>query len=283
MNEFELLRNITIGQYLPADSYLHRLDPRAKILAAILVIAAVTFTPSLVGNACLLAAALALVRVGRIPLAYALRGLVPAVPLLVLLAVMQLLFFGRNYDPTSSVVFQWRWLAVTIVVTAAVLKLVVVSAARFIELLLVTSVFTLSTKTTELTLGIESLLRPFRRLRVPAHELALVVTIAVRFVPTLALEAERLMKAQASRGGRFGGGRWHFVTRVRQLLPILVPLVTYALRRGEELIVAMEARAYTGGTGRTAYTVLASGPGDWLAVCIAAAFLAAMLLAPFPA
>jgi energy-coupling factor transport system permease protein len=279
VNEFELLRNITIGQYLPADSYLHRLDPRAKILAAILVIAAVTFTPSLAGNACLLAAGLVLVWLGRIPLAYALRGLLPAVPILVFLAVMQLLFFGRNYDPASPVVFQWRW----IIVTAAVLKLVVVSAARFLELLLVTSVFTLSTKTTELTLGIESLLRPFQRLRVPAHELALVVTIAVRFVPTLALEAERLMKAQASRGGRLGGSRWRLVTRVRQSLPILVPLVTYALRRGEELIVAMEARAYTGGAGRTAYTVLASKPGDWLAVGAAAAFLASMLLAPFPA
>jgi len=279
VNEFELLRNITIGQYLPVDSYLHRLDPRAKILAAILVIAAVTFTPSLAGNACLLAGGLALVWLGRIPLAYALRGLLPAVPILVFLAVMQLVFFGRNYDPTSPVVFQWRW----IVVTGAVLKLVVVSAARFLELLLVTSVFTLSTKTTDLTLGIESLLRPFQRLRVPAHELALVVTIAVRFVPTLALEAERLMKAQASRGARLGGSRWRFISRVRRSLPILVPLVTYALRRGEELIVAMEARAYTGGAGRTAYTVLASRPGDWLAVGAAAVFLAAMLLAPFPA
>src|SRR5579884_734253 len=269
VNEFELLRNITIGQYLPVDSYLHRLDPRAKILAAILVIAAVTFTPSLAGNACLLAGGLALVWLGRIPLAYALRGLLPAVPILVFLAVMQLVFFGRNYDPTSPVVFQWRWIVVT--------------AAGFLELLLVTSVFTLSTKTTDLTLGIESLLRPFQRLRVPAHELALVVTIAVRFVPTLALEAERLMKAQASRGARLGGSRWRFISRVRRSLPILVPLVTYALRRGEELIVAMEARAYTGGAGRTAYTVLASRPGDWLAVGAAAVFLAAMLLAPFPA
>ncbi|HLJ60378.1 MAG TPA: energy-coupling factor transporter transmembrane component T [bacterium] len=278
MNEFELLRNITIGQYLPTGSCLHRLDPRAKIVAAIFVVGAVTFTPSLVGNACLLVACLAIVWLGRIPLSYALRGLLPAVPLLVVLAVMQLLFFGRNYDPTSPVVFRWGW----IVVTAAVLKLVVISAARFVELLLVTSVFTLSTKTTELTLGIESLLRPLRRLRVPAHELALVVTIAIRFVPTLALEAERLMKAQASRGGRLGASRWRLVTRVRQLLPILVPLFTFALRRGEELIVAMEARAYTGGEGRTSYTVLRSGPGDWAAVAAGALFLAAMLLAPFP-
>jgi energy-coupling factor transport system permease protein len=157
-----------------------------------------------------------------------------------------------------------------------------VSAARFVELLVVTSVFTLTTTTTELTHGIESLLRPFRRIGVPGHELALIVTIAIRFVPTLALEAERLMKAQASRGGRLGGGRWQFIERTRQLLPILVPLFTFALRRGEELIVAMEARAYTGGAGRTTYAVLRGKRTDWLAPAAALAFLAAMLRAPFP-
>jgi energy-coupling factor transport system permease protein len=117
---------------------------------------------------------------------------------------------------------------------------------------------------------------------VPAHELALVVTIAIRFVPTLALEAERLMKAQASRGGRTGGSRWRFVERTRQMLPVLVPLFTFALRRGEELVVAMEARAYTGGAGRTAYAVLQGSPADWLVPAAALVFLAVMLRAPFP-
>jgi energy-coupling factor transport system permease protein len=278
VTEFELLRNITIGQYLPADSYLHRMDPRAKIIAAILVVLAATFTWSFVGNACLLAACLLFVWLGRIPLGYALRGLIPAIPILVVLALMQVLFLGQNYDPASPVVFRWGW----IVVTAAVVHLVLVSAARFVELLIITSVFTLSTRTTELTHGIESLLRPLRPLRVPGHEIALVVTIAIRFVPTLALEAERLMKAQASRGGRLGGSRWQFVARARQLLPILVPLFTFALRRAEELIVAMEARAYMGGAGRTAYTVLRSAPQDWLAPVAALLFLVVMLRAPFP-
>ncbi|HLW46293.1 MAG TPA: energy-coupling factor transporter transmembrane component T [bacterium] len=278
MSEFELLRNITLGQYLPTGSYLHRMDPRAKIVATLMLAAAVSFTPTLAGNAVLLAVCLGVVVLGRIPVRYALRGLLPAVPLLVILAVMQLLFFGRAYDPSSPVVFRWGW----IVVTAAVVRLVLVSAARFVELLFVTSVFTLTTTTTELTHGIESLLRPFRRFRVPAHELALVVTIAIRFVPTLALEAERLMKAQASRGGRIGGSRWQFIERTRQLLPILVPLFTFALRRGEELIVAMEARAYTGGAGRTTYAVLQGRAADWLVPAAALAFLAAMLRAPFP-
>ena len=278
MSEFELLRNITIGQYLPTASYLHRLDPRAKIVAALLLTVAVSFTPTVLGNLSLLAACAGLVWLGRIPPSYALRGLVPALPFLVILAVLQLLFFGRNYDPASPVIFQWGW----IVITAAVMRLVVVSAARFVELLAVTSVFTLSTRTTELTRGIESLLRPFRRLRVPSHELALVATIAVRFIPTFALEAERLLKAQASRGGRLRGGRWNFVASARRLLPILVPLFTYALKRGEELIVAMEARAYTGGEGRTAYTVLRSTWRDWLAPLATLAFSSFILRAPFP-
>jgi len=278
VNEFELLRNITIGQYLPTGSYLHRMDPRAKIVAMIFMVAAVSFAPTILGNACLLAACLLIVWLGRIPLGYAFRGLIPAIPVLALLALMQLLFLGRNYDPASPVVFRWGW----IVVTAAVGRLVLVSAARFVELLIVTSVFTLTTRTTELTHGIESLLRPLRRLRVPGHELALVVTIAIRFVPTLALEAERLMKAQASRGGRFDGSRWRVVDRARRLLPIVVPLFTYALRRGEELIVAMEARAYTGGAGRTAYATLQGAPRDWLAPAAALAFCVGMLRAPFP-
>lgn len=278
MSEFELLRNITIGQYLPTGSYLHRMDPRAKIVAAVLLVGAVSFTPTLAGNAVLLLVCLGIVVLGRIPISYALRGLLPAVPLLVILAVMQLLFFGRAYDPSSPIVFRWGG----IVVTAAVVRLVVVSAARFVELLFVTSVFTLTTTTTELTHGIESLLRPLRRFRVPGHELALVVTIAIRFVPTLALEAERLMKAQASRGGRIGGSRWQFIERTRQMLPILVPLFTFALRRGEELIVAMEARAYTGGAGRTTYTTLGGRAADWLVPAAALLFLVMMLRAPFP-
>ncbi|TMJ11352.1 MAG: energy-coupling factor transporter transmembrane protein EcfT, partial [Bacillati bacterium ANGP1] len=150
MSEFELLRNITIGQYLPTGSYLHRLNPQAKIVAAILVTAAVSFTPTLVGNVCLLVACAVIVRLGRIPPSYALRGLIPAIPFLVILAVLQLLLFGRNFDPTSPVIFQWGW----VVVTAAVGRVVLISAARFVELLIVTSVFTLSTRITELTHGI---------------------------------------------------------------------------------------------------------------------------------
>ncbi len=284
MNEFEFLRNITIGQYLPTGSYLHRMDPRAKIIAAVLLVAAMTFTPTYLGNACLLVTCLGIIGLGRIPFGYALGGLVPAIPFVAVLAILQLLFFGRALDPASPVLFQWGWIAIT----AAVVRLVIVSAARFVELVLVTSVFTLSTRTTELTHGIEDLLRPIERLVQPirpirlAHELALVVTIAIRFVPTLLLEAERLTKAQASRGGRWGGRSFRLITRTRQMLPLLVPLFTFALRRGEELIVAMEARAYTGGAGRTTYAVLPGTTTDWLAPLAALLFLALMLRAPFP-
>jgi len=143
-------------------------------------------------------------------------------------------------------------------------------------------VFTLSTRTTELTHGIEGLLRPLRPFRVPAHELALVVTNAERLSPTFALQAARLLKAPASRGGPTGGGRWNFVAATRRLVPILVPLFVFALKRGDELIVAMEARAYTGGEGRTAYTVFQGPLTDWLAPAAALAFLLVMLRTPFP-
>lgn len=284
MNEFEFLRNMTIGQYLPTGSYLHRMDPRAKIVAAILIVAAMTFTPTYLGNVCLLVLCLVLIRVARIPISYALGGLVPAIPFIVILAVLQLLFFGRGLDPSSPVLVQWGWITVTV----AVVRLVFVSAARFVELVLVTSVFTLSTRTSDLTHAIEDLLRPVEYLLRPvwrvrmAHELALVVTIAIRFVPTLFLEAERIIKAQVSRGGRWGGRGWGLATRTRQMLPVLVPLFTFALRRGEELIVAMEARAYTGGPGRTTYSVLPGNPADWLAPAVALVLLIVMLRAPFP-
>lgn len=282
MSEFELLRDITIGQYLPTNSIIHRLDPRAKLLAAAAVITAITFTSSYIGNLLLLAAVLGIVTTARIPLSYAARGLRPALPVMVVLALMQLLFFGRNLDPNSPVVLSFGF----VVITAATVKLVVVSALRFVQLILLTSVVTFSTTITELTHGVEGLLRPLRPLRVPSHELALILTIALRFVPTFALELERIMKAQASRGANLGTGgrwgRWHFIRRTRYLLPLIVPLFTTALQRAEELIEAMEARGYVGGDGRTQLVRLQLTAVDVAMVLVAVAVAVCMLLFPFP-
>ncbi len=277
MDEFEFLRNITIGQYLPTASRIHQLDPRAKILGFIALIAAVTFTGSYLGNLVLVATVLLLVTYAGIPLGYALAGLRPALPFILVLAILQLLFSNPSTEsPTLARVG-------FVTITADSLRTVIVSVARFVELILLVSLLTLTTTTTELAHGLESLLAPLNAIRIPAHEFALVLTIALRFVPTIAEETERLMKAQVSRGADFGSGsRLRFIQRTRKLLPLLVPLFLAALERAEELIVAMEARGYLGGKGRTRFVELHATARDVLAVLAAVAFAALMLFIEFP-
>ena len=155
---------------------------------------------------------------------------------------------------------------------------------RLLEFMILISLLTLTTSTTELTHGLERLLSPLRRLRFPAHELAMVFTISLRFVPTLAEELEKIMKAQASRGADFGEqGRLRFVQRTRNLIPLLVPLFLSALRRAEDLTLAMEARGYMGGAGRTSFIQLKSAPRDYLALALVLAFCTVILLYDFTA
>lgn len=280
MEDFELLRDVTIGQYLPTGSVIHRLDPRAKLVAASAIITAASLNYTYAGHAVLLLAVGGILALARIPLGYALRGIRPAMPFIILLAIMQLLFSGRSLDPASPVLLEFGF----VVITAATVKLIIVSTLRFIELILLTSAITFSTTVTELAHGVEGLLQPLRRLRVPAHELALIVTIALRFVPTFAHELERIMKAQASRGADLGaGGRWNFIRRTFNVLPLVVPLFTIALERAEELIQAMEARGYVGGEGRTRLVQLRATWRDAVAVTLSVLFTVLVSIAPFPA
>lgn len=277
MTEFEFLANVTIGQHLPTGSLLHRLDPRAKLLAFILLVGVVSFTPTFSGNVSLLVFVAGLFAVARIPFAYALRGLRPFLPWIAAFAVFQLLFTsggGFIGGADCQILFEWWFIGIT---TCSV-KLVLVSTMRFFGLYLLVSLLTFTTPTTELSHGTERLLSPFARFGVPAHELALVLTIALRFVPTLAQEAERLVKAQVSRGADFGGtSRWRFVRRTRQMLPLLVPLFLNSLRRAEVLTLAMEARCYGGGQGRTHLIELNSSPGDYVALAISIVLAGFML------
>ena len=281
MDDFEFLRHVTIGQYLPGNSLLHRLDPRAKLLAFLLLVTAVTFTPSYLGNALLLATVLALILLSRISVRYALQGIRPAVPMIAVLAVMQLLFLGDFYIPSAGLRTLLRWGPIHI--TTGGVQLVVVSICRLVELVLLVSLLTFTTTLTELTHGMESLMSPLARFGFPAHELSLIATIALRFVPILAQELETIVKAQASRGADFGrGGRLHFVRRTRQLLPLLIPLFLDAFRRAEDLILAMEARCYMGGRGRTHLVRFRSSPRDYLAVIVLGLYTAFMLMYRFP-
>ncbi len=241
MEEFELLRHITIGQYLPLGSPVHRLDPRFKLVAFTVLVGAVTFTATYLGNAVLLLVLFGLLFIARVPVGYALGGLRPALPFLLFLMAMQIAFYTEGF--ASSAVGSCRALLDWWFVHASTcsIKLAIVSAARFIELLILTSLLTLTTTTTELTHGIERLFSPLQKwFNFPAHELALIVTIALRFVPTFAEELERIMKAQVSRGADLGQrGRLKFIQQTKAILPVLVPLFMNAFRRAEDLIFAM--------------------------------------------
>jgi len=256
MEDFELLRYVTVGQYLPGDSLVHRLDPRTKLSVFLFLVVAVTFSTSYTANAILVTATLLLVLLARIPLGYILGGLKPAIPLIVILAVLQLLFYGEAYTPyglENRTLFQWGWIHIT----NGSVQLVVVSMLRFVELLFLTSLLTNTTPLTDLTHGLEAMLRPFRRIGLPSHELSLVATIALRFVPLLAEQLEIIMKAQASRGADIAyGGRFGFVRTARQVAVLIVPLFVDAFRRAEDLILAMQARCYVGGRGRSSYVRL---------------------------
>ncbi len=280
MSEFELLRNVTIGQYIPTGSIVHRLDPRAKIIAAVAFIFTVSFSRTIVPCAILLVCSLLIAKASQVPIKYVLRGFRLALPLLVFVFVIQLFFQGWA-EPAGTVYFEWGWIRIT----QHSLQLITIGLLRILSFVFVTSLITMTTTTTELTHGVESLLNPFRRFRVPSHELALVNMIALRFVPTFAEEMERVMKAQASRCGDVSGQRkfWRPDKAAKAYLPLIVPLFINAFRRAEELVFAMEARCYIGGDGRTKFIILKSGPRDYVVIAGAVIFFAFMTWMPWPA
>jgi energy-coupling factor transport system permease protein len=248
MVEFEFSRSVTVGQYIPGQSVIHRLDPRAKLIAFVILIAGLITTPSYIGNVLAFGAASALVVLSGIPYGYVLSGIRPVIPILIVFTIFNFLFLG-NYDPTGSAVL-WRQpvalgpVEFFFTVTENSMKQTLQGVSRIINLILLASVLTLTTPITALAKGIEGLLAPFRRIKVPGHEIAMVIAIAYRFMPTVAEELERLFKAQASRGADFGRpGRFRFVQTTRQLIPVTVPIFVAAFRRAEDLILAMESRS----------------------------------------
>ncbi len=269
-DEFEIIRNVTIGQYLPTGSVVHRIDPRAKLLAVGLLVVAISLAQSVVPAAVVLACLLVIAVLATIPFTYLLRGLLPPLPLLIMLALLQLVFQGQT-DRAGTVLWAWWFLRLT----TTSLQWVVVTFIRVADFVFLASLLTLTTSTTQLTHGTEYLLRPFKRLGIPAHELALVMTIALRFVPTLAEELDRLGKAQASRCGNIGeNNRWRLDRVVRARLPLIVPLFVSALRRGEDLILAMEARCYVSTAKRSQLIQMRSRPADVLVVMLAVGVVA---------
>lgn len=251
MENFEFLRNVTIGQYFAGTSIVHRIDPRTKITVLIILAIVNSFITSYTGNAILLAVCTAYVIASGISLRFILSGVKPALPIIIVYAFMQLLFFGEAYQPyglASQIYFEWG----IITISNGSVQLVVVTLMRFLEILFLVSLLTATTTTTDIAHAVEDMLKPFQRVGVPAHEISLIGTIALRFVPIFAEQLEIIMKAQASRGADLGGGGvFQFVKTTRQMVSLIVPLFVDAFRRAEDLILAMEARCYMGGKKRT--------------------------------
>lgn len=277
-SEFELSRNITIGQYIPTGSFIHRLDPRVKLFIFIILVIAIALNTGYIGNALGLILSIYLFRVSKIPISYGLSGVKPAIPFILILAILQLLFQGQMFS-SGKVFVDYGF----ILITSESIRLVIVSAVRFIEIIFLSSVLTLSTTITELTHSIQSLLSPLKKLRFPVHEISLIITIAIRFVPTFAIEMEKMMKAQASRGAEFGSGSWwKIIQRTRDMFPIIIPLFNTALSRAEELILAMESRCYTPGSDRTTFLVYKAGIKDYFAFIIGFVISLLLFIDPFP-
>ena len=250
-----MMKNITMGQYYPVDSFVHRLDPRMKIILTILMIVAVFMVHSLVGYAIVLGFVYLTARMANVPFKMLIKGLKPLRLILILTFVLNLFF-----NSGETVLFHWSF----ITLTAEGLSTAVHYTLRLGFLVLGTSLLTLTTSPVTLADGIELLLSPFKRFHFPAHELAMMMTIALRFIPTLLEEADKIMKAQMARGADFESG--NLMARAKAMIPLLVPLFVSAFRRAGDLAMAMEARCYHGGENRTRLRVLRITRNDYLAL-----------------
>jgi energy-coupling factor transport system permease protein len=271
VSDFEYLRSVNLGQYLPTGSLIHRLDARARILGAILLVVGATFTTRFTGLLLALAFVLVLIRIARIPLGFALRGLLLPLPFLVFLAVVQLFFPPRDH----GVVLYQLWV---ISITSGGAWAAATLLLRFLTLILALGMASDCISTTEMVHGIERLLAPLDRLGIHTTDFVMTLQVMLRFIPFLALAAERIAKAQASRGAGWGGAGGGLLARIRQTLPMIVPLFLNGLQRAEALALAMDARGYAGRSGHASMMEMHFRWIDAAAICAALAMTLAILL-----
>lgn len=259
------MKAIAIGQYYPGETPVHRADARLKttlVIAFSIAIFAIGNFTALV----LSAIALALVALnGGLPVRLLVRGLKP----LLFIALFALLV---NAFLTPGPRMAWGFISVS----AEGLRIGLLVTGRLVLLVIATSILTLTSTPVELTDGLESLFSPFQKLRVPVHEIAMMMTIALRFVPTLVTEADQIMKAQAARGADFETG--NLMRRVRSMVPVVIPLFVGVFRRADELAVAMEARCYRGGEGRTRMRELKMKRSDWTTLMLGAIIIIGLVV-----
>lgn len=263
-----MLKDVTLGQYFPGTTPVHRMDPRMKLLMTILYIVVLFVADGLLSYIAIAAFLITVIAISHISPKVVLSGMKPLIIIIAITGILNMFYTPGEGEPLLRV---WK---LTIykegIVTAAFM------IVRIMLLVCGTFMLTYTTSPLELTDGIESLLKPLEKIRVPAHELAMMMSIALRFIPTLIEEADKIMSAQKARGADFDSG--NILKRAKALIPLLVPLFISAFRRADELAVAMECRCYHGGKGRTRMRVLRFHSVDWLALLVMALLTAAIVL-----
>jgi len=261
-----MIRDITLGQYYPGESWVHKLDPRVKIITTLAYIVALFIVNSFIGFAFSFVVLSIVIAISKVPLKFILKGLKPIFIIIIFTFVLNLFMYDGK--------ILWHWWILTI--TQEGLYRAVFMAVRLILLIIGSTMLTLTTKPISLTDGIEYLLAPGKKIGLPAHELAMMMTIALRFIPTLLEETDKIMKAQQARGADFETG--NIFKRAKHLIPILVPLFISAFRIAQDMAMAMEARCYRGGEGRTRMNSMKLMKKDVVATVLLILFLAAIIL-----
>lgn len=234
-----MLRDITLGQYYQTNSRLHRLDPRVKLIATFAYIISLFLFKNITAYIIAALWLLAVIKMSKVPFQFMVKGLKPVMTILALTVICNMLF--TKGTPIFTV---WK---ITITYEGVIMAFYMI--VRFVMLIVGSTIMTLTTTPNQLTDGLESLLAPLKKVKVPVHEIAMMMAIALRFIPILMEETDKIMKAQIARGADFENG--NLLKRVKAMLPILIPLFVSAFRRANDLAMAMEARCYRGGDGRT--------------------------------
>lgn len=261
-----MLRDITIGQFFPGNSVIHRLDPRFKIILTILFIVMLFSGSTFLCLGIGAVYTVMIVLLTRIPVKMYVKSIKPMFIFLVITSLLNLFLVS-----TGDVLWRWKFLKIT----DEGVHLSIFMVVRIVLLIAGTSVLTYTTSPITLTDALERLLSPLKKLKLPVHELAMMMSIALRFIPTLIEETDKIMSAQKARGAEIDSGS--LMTRARNLISILVPLFISAFRRADELATAMECRCYNGGNGRTRLRQLKTAPRDYIALGVTIVFLAAAI------
>ncbi len=260
-----MIRDITIGQYYPAESVLHRLDPRVKLIGTFLFIISLFFFNTIYGYIFVILFLAAIIKLSKVPLKFIMKGL-KAVIILLLFTSFFNLFFTPG-DPLLRIGF--------ITITNKGVSSAIFFSIRLILLIIGSSLMTFTTTPNQLTDGLEKVMKPLNRIKVPVHEIAMMMSIALRFIPILLEETDKIMKAQMARGADFESGG--IIKRAKSMIPILVPLFVSAFRRANDLAMAMEARCYRGGDGRTKMKPLRYSGRDYSAYIVMLFYLAGVI------